>query len=417
MPVEVLFVGQTGTGKTTVTQLMARQYGSLVELETSAGACSHTQQMTRTPLSTDNFGDVGLSDGPGLMDTGGQAKDEKNIRIIVDHAKSLRHLHAMLLVLNEMSPYFDKAMQDIVKLLVDSFGSQVLEVMGIVYTHACGLKTHAEAERKTTEIAAIIAERLGLSAPPRLPFWRLECIPQHLERIGAPAEHVAVLERNRDSSIEDILRWSSSRKPISTGAAVYGEYEIAKLKRRAYFAFVLCLAFAITWGFGNSMYEEALKKAAQQIEKASRGMAVVSCTEVIFIGETIVGKSAATNAISAYYNSDIRVETGDGASSHTQQMTRIVLSTPFGDVGLSDGPGLMETGEQAKDERNIRIIVDHAKSLRHLHAMLLVLNGDVALLRQGDAGYREASCGLFWVAGAGSDGDRVHTCLGLEDAR
>ena len=125
-------------------------------------------------------------------------------------------------------------MQDIVKLLVDSFGSQVLEVMGIVYTHAShGLKTHAEAERKTTEIAAIIAERLGLSAPPRLPFWQLECVPQDLAKMGVPADRIAAVRRATNLSIEEILRWSTSSTSISTVEAVYGEYEAVKAKRLA----------------------------------------------------------------------------------------------------------------------------------------------------------------------------------------
>ena len=175
-PIEVLYVGQTGTGKTTVTQVTARLYGSTVELETSAGASSHTQQMIRIPLNTP-FGEVCLSDGPGMMDTAGQDKDERNIRIIVNHARSLGHLHAMLLVLNEAVPRFDKAMQDIVKLLLDSFGSQILGVTGIVYTHACGLKTPTEAECKTVEIATMIAQRLGLATPPRLPLLAARVYP------------------------------------------------------------------------------------------------------------------------------------------------------------------------------------------------------------------------------------------------
>ena len=174
---EAILAGGSNMGKSTVANTVAAYCHSSERVETGAGASSHTQHMTRIVLNTP-FGDVCLSDGPGLMDSAGEGKDEKNIRIIVDHARSLGHLHAMLLVLNEAVPRFDKAMQDIVKLLVDSMGEQVLGVMGIVYTHACGFKTHAEAESKTAEIAAMIAECLNLSAPLRLPFWQLECVPQ-----------------------------------------------------------------------------------------------------------------------------------------------------------------------------------------------------------------------------------------------
>ena len=125
--------------------------------------------------------------------------------------------------------------------------------MGIVYTHAWGLKTHAEAERKTTEIAAIIAERLGLSAPPRLPFWQLECVPQDLAKMGVPADRIAAVRRATNLSIEEILRWSTSSTSISTVKAVYGEYEAVKAKRQAEEAAVAARENAVEARFNASV--------------------------------------------------------------------------------------------------------------------------------------------------------------------
>jgi hypothetical protein len=174
-------------------------------------------------------------DGPGLMDSNGAAADEANIRTIVDYVKARGSLAAMPLVLNGAHPRFDKPMQDIVKLLVDSFGAGVVGVMCVVFTRA-SQQSASQAAQMVADMQATIAQRCGLPAGSvRLPHFRVECKADELELMGVPAPDAikAAARALTETAVGDLLRWASLTTPVDTAQAVYGEYEAAKAKREA----------------------------------------------------------------------------------------------------------------------------------------------------------------------------------------
>ena len=87
--------------------------------------------------------------------------------------------------------------------------------------------------------------------------------------------------------------------------------------------------------------------AAPNVNRATQ-QAQVAGSKATSAAGTDVGKSTSANTAAAYCHSSERVGTSADASSHTQQMTRIVLNTPFGDVCLSDGPKLTDTAGKVK---------------------------------------------------------------------
>lgn len=79
-PVNVLLLGQTGAGKSTVGQALAEHLGHRgVVFEASDSLEAHTQ----APKSV-VVGGIKLTDTPGLMDDKGREKDIKNMELIVN---------------------------------------------------------------------------------------------------------------------------------------------------------------------------------------------------------------------------------------------------------------------------------------------------------------------------------------------
>jgi hypothetical protein len=236
LPRNKLAVGQTGAGKSELFATIAREFNDLAAagaFPASDGAESHTQQMVARVIQTP-FGSFRLNDGPGLMDSRGSVADEANIRKIVDHAKECGALCAMLFVFNEHTPRFDKPLQDIFKLLVDSFGADVTGIAAIVFTHAAGMRTGEEARLAAQSICRMMEQRC--SFPPgslNLPHFQVECRPETLLRLGASEAHVEARRAATRAAIEDLLRWAASTQPYSTDKAAYGEYEDARMRREA----------------------------------------------------------------------------------------------------------------------------------------------------------------------------------------
>eukprot|EP00952_Eustigmatos_sp_NYUAD-ZCMA_P009210 38054-Eustigmatos_ZCMA.PRE.1 len=98
-------------------------------------------------------------------------------------------------------------MQDAVKLLVDSFGRQMLDNVIIFYTRS--LSTPPEEARKNTyEIRSLLAKRLavGLHEVPEFPWFQYDAKPEvGARKYRASPEVVRELEAERDRAIDALL--------------------------------------------------------------------------------------------------------------------------------------------------------------------------------------------------------------------
>ena len=173
---------------------------------------------------------IKLMDTPGLMDTGSSVADEENIEKIVKHVSALGYVNSFILVVNEQVPRFDAAMQDAIKLIVDSFGSKCLSNLGIVYTRAIGTVSPAESFNRTAEYTKLIAARTAIHIH-SLPSWQVDCKPTELRKLGVPEERINDRIVKRDSTLDEIIRWSRDKIPVYTQDAVIKEYEQRKRAR------------------------------------------------------------------------------------------------------------------------------------------------------------------------------------------
>eukprot|EP01039_Chlorochromonas_danica_P007999 gene7999-8821_t len=238
-------VGRTGDGKSTFCNLFLRHFHhTVVSLTTNTPHrdSSHTLNphrdsstteespaliyspfpesedagsQTATPL-TKTIGHIRITDTPGLVDTRGYQQDDRNIDIIVNHIKREQVNHGFLLVINEQAPRFDKAMQDSVKRLLDSFGEEMLTQLGIVFTKSW-FKSHADSAHfvENQIIPMIQALQMNLSVP-RLPSWQIDGHPEQLRRFEVPEEVLLKQHQRNKESILSILQWLESNPPMST---------------------------------------------------------------------------------------------------------------------------------------------------------------------------------------------------------
>ena len=231
----LLMVGITGSGKSALCGVIASLCGGDSSLfPSSDGSDAHTQEPIACICNTVNFGKITIMDGPGLMDTRGTSADEVNIRTIVDFTKSQKTLSAMIIVCNEANVRFDGAMQDIIKLLVDSFGISVLSITAIVFTHAAGIRTPEQARIKATEFSNMVSSRVGL-APGilNMPVYQVDCFPFELSKLGVSDSRIAEVSAKTNLALFDLLRWAASNNMIDMTNAIYGEYEAAKAVRES----------------------------------------------------------------------------------------------------------------------------------------------------------------------------------------
>ena len=231
----LLMVGITGSGKSALCSVIAAVCGGDPALfPSSDGSDAHTQEPIACMCNTTNFGKINIMDGPGLMDTRGTSADEVNIRTIVDFTKSQKTLSAMIIVCNEANVRFDGAMQDIIKLLVDSFGISVLGITAIVFTHAAGIRTPAQARIKATEFSNMVSSRVGLtSGILNMPVYQVDCFPSELSKLGVSDSRIAEVSEKTNLALFDLLRWAASNNTIDMTNAIYGEYEAAKAVRES----------------------------------------------------------------------------------------------------------------------------------------------------------------------------------------
>ena len=129
-----MVIGRTGDGKSTLCNFMMRCLGCNKNyFSESATGDSHTHD----PLckSVNKFT---IIDTPGLLDTMGIEKDTENLKKIVAIGKEIKYVNTIVLVFNAQAPRFDSGMKDAVKLLIDSFGPDVVNKMAFVFTKVKG---------------------------------------------------------------------------------------------------------------------------------------------------------------------------------------------------------------------------------------------------------------------------------------
>lgn len=218
-------VGRTGDGKSTFCNLFLRHFihrGDSVVMEENPvlihspfPESEDAGSQTATPL-TKTVGHIRITDTPGLVDTRGYQQDDRNIDIIVNHIKREQVNHGFLLVINEQAPRFDKAMQDSVKRLLDSFGEEMLTQLGIVFTKSW-FKSHADSAHfvENQIIPMIQALHMNLSVP-RLPSWQIDSHPEQLRRFEVPEEVLVKQHQRNKESILSILQWLENNPPMST---------------------------------------------------------------------------------------------------------------------------------------------------------------------------------------------------------
>lgn len=289
MAIKIVAVGRTGDGKSAFCNLVSRNLGSAAPpfLE-SAGAGSHTHQ----PLGHTSQ-DVTVFDTPGLMDTGGVAQDEVNIRVMVEVARAERSVSAFFLTVSEGSPRFDDGMQNAVKLLADSFGPPMLARLGIVFTNAIGRRSKEQAVRTAAEITALISGRAGVPLS-HLPCWQVDCHPEELGSLGVPSEVITARAAMTDAAVVELLRWARANHPLDTSDAVIGEYEQRRIARESALA---AQAASREAAIQRQAAEAAQRQAAVQRQAAEQARRAQEAAQRLHSWESLKHQPGQTRSV------------------------------------------------------------------------------------------------------------------------
>lgn len=224
----IALVGRTGDGKSAFANLIANyfEYSQSNPFDEGHSVSSHTRDPQTVTI--DGFKVI---DTPGLLDDGGHTQDELNIVKIVRYLKEDGHLKGIIVVINSQSPRFDHGMQIAVKLLVDSFGPQMLTHMGLLFTREI-FNDKALCRSKTEQIRDIISSKTGYDID-HIPFWLVDNHPEQLSKMKTPQIYIdSIHERNKESMMA-IKLWSSQLDEINMESVQIGEYEEAKQLREA----------------------------------------------------------------------------------------------------------------------------------------------------------------------------------------
>lgn len=124
-------------------------------------------------------------------------------------------------------------MQESVKLLVDSFGPDILRHLALLFTKAYGTKSPEEARDFANEIAAMIATFTGVSWLKELPFYQVDTHPEEATKRRVPESAIPSIEADTKSAIKTMVSWIKTRPAYSTVDAKAAEYEQQRLAREA----------------------------------------------------------------------------------------------------------------------------------------------------------------------------------------
>ena len=229
----ITVVGRTGDGKSTFGNLLMKFLG--YQGPESFSEDSSPQSHTASPKCIE-WMNIAVGDTPGLVDTAGPARDEENIRKITKMMKDVGFAHGILLVVNEKTPRFDFALQDGLKLMLDSFGSIILKQLAVVFTRSSLGKTPKEMREFVNEMRKLISDRTGVAEDLiPLPFYQIDSHPDKTLQEELGIEDLTgselVLEKknakNRQS-LEELRRWIESNKKMDLSNVEAKEYGTTK---------------------------------------------------------------------------------------------------------------------------------------------------------------------------------------------
>ena len=216
----IVAVGPTGIGKSTLCRVLAKHLGLSPEDDTTFKSSSGPITYTELPEIWVSSQNITLVDTPGWMDTRGVEKNNENTAKIVERVSALGHVNGFLLVLNEQDPRFHGGIQDLVVLLVDSFGDSILSNMGVVFNKAFETISSAEFRNNTDIIASIISNITRIHVD-RFESWQIDCMPEKQLRLTDDDRRNET--ENRDKTLGKIIKWACSKHPVDVTGAKIGE--------------------------------------------------------------------------------------------------------------------------------------------------------------------------------------------------
>jgi hypothetical protein len=226
---KAMLLGRTGDGKSSLANLIAKFLGYKGDGPFGEGksAASHTHDPQSIVV-----GNIKLTDTPGLMDTAGIDEDEKNLVKIVKDLKSDGFVNAFLLVINEKAPRFDDGMQTAVKLLYDTYGIDLFNHMGIVFTRS-NSKTVEQAGSYVEIVKTMLQNRTGVQIR-HIPYWQVDCYPEDLKHFGSSDEFINKIGARNELSLKSLKAWLLTQERVDVSKVMATEYEATrKLKAAA----------------------------------------------------------------------------------------------------------------------------------------------------------------------------------------
>jgi hypothetical protein len=180
-------------------------------------AHTHAPQAVETPNR-----EFLIVDFPGLMDTDGADADRRNLIQIVEYIRRLGVANAFILIINEQSPRFDRALQEAVILLYNSFGPGMIRNCGIVFTRSL-VTTREEASVFVDQVIDLFARR-GQHVP-HIPFWQVDSHPELLARLGVPESLINERHERNITVVREIALWARALEPYDVANIVAARYE------------------------------------------------------------------------------------------------------------------------------------------------------------------------------------------------
>lgn len=203
----------TGSGKSSLGNALLANLGCFKN-PFHVSSDTHSQGETAMIFSHES---VKIFDHCGLSDS--KQRDEELMQDSIKAFKSESSMNALLLVLNEQIPRFDGSIQDVLKLIIDSLGVDVLQYTGIVFTRCFGNVTKEMARKTSADISHILCTRIGIK-PVVLPFWQVDLFPEELKSVGVPEYKIIEKQNERNQTLSEIIRWCKSNADYSTSTMV-----------------------------------------------------------------------------------------------------------------------------------------------------------------------------------------------------